>query len=146
MSERLHRIVEDTHFWSQRNARSTCFVERKGAVTLLTRAIQIECFWRIRAFRSTKIVLPSPASSQALQIQCFQRLRSISFDKNSTSGAECSQTLQIECFWRQALTGTTNKLPSDTPEGPFGTNQIGPKLLPRSRVRPGPRNPDLRGR
>ena len=42
MSERLHRIVEDKTFWSQRNARSTCFVKRKGAVTLLTKAKQIE--------------------------------------------------------------------------------------------------------
>ena len=54
-------------FWSQRNARSACFVERKGGVTLLTRAVQIERFLRLQAFRSTEIVLPSPASFRALQ-------------------------------------------------------------------------------
>ena len=95
------------HLLESAKRKKCLFCQTKWAVTLLTRAIQITCFWRLRAFRSTKIILPSPANSQALQIQCFQKLRSTSFDQNSTFEIECSQTLQIECFWRLRASRST---------------------------------------
>ena len=92
--------------------RSIWFDENNTSGAEGSQTLQIECCWRFRAFRLTKIVLPAP-SSQALQIQCFHRLRSISFDENCTSGAEGSQTLRIECFLRfRASRATPGFLPA----------------------------------
>ena len=42
MSEKLPRIVEDNTFRSQQNARSTCFVKRKGAVAAPTAGLHFD--------------------------------------------------------------------------------------------------------